>query len=67
MRAEVEEVVGEGDSLVATVHVTAQGRASGVEVDVRLYFHFKVRDDKVAYIYEHQDRATALEAVGLSE
>ena len=45
----------------------AQGKASGVQVDVRLYFHFKVRDDKIVYIYEHQDRTEALEAVGLRE
>ena len=43
----------------------ARGRGSGVAVDVRLYFHFKVRDDKVIYIFEHRDRASALEAVGL--
>jgi hypothetical protein len=44
-----------------------RGRGSGVEVDVRLYFHFKVRDDKVVYIFEHRERASALEAMGLRE
>jgi ketosteroid isomerase-like protein len=65
MQAEVEEVVGDSESVIATVHIVALGKASGVQVDVRLYFHFKVRDDKIVYIYEHQDRAEALEAVGL--
>src|SRR5919201_4444997 len=36
MQAEVEEVFGDGDSVVASVHVTAQGKASGAKVDVRL-------------------------------
>jgi ketosteroid isomerase-like protein len=63
MEAEVEEVVGDADSVIATVHVVAQGKTSGVKVDVRLYFHFKARDKKIVYVYEHQDRATALDAL----
>jgi hypothetical protein len=63
MQAEVEEVVGDTERVIATVHVVAQGKASGVKVDVRLYFHFKTRDDKIVYVYEHQDRAEALEAL----
>jgi ketosteroid isomerase-like protein len=63
MEAEVEEVVGDADSVIATVHVVAQGKTSGVKVDVRLYFHFKKRDEKIVYVYEHQDKATALEAL----
>jgi hypothetical protein len=31
------------------------------------YPHFKLRDDKVVYIYDHADKAEALEAAGLSE
>jgi ketosteroid isomerase-like protein len=67
MRADLEELIEGGDTVVASIHVTAQGKASGVEVDVRLYLHFKVRDEKIVYLFEHQDRATALEAVGLRE
>jgi len=67
MRAEVEEVVGDSDSVVATTHVTGRGKTSGVVVDVRLHMHFKVRDGKVVYVYEYQDRAQALEAGGLRE
>jgi ketosteroid isomerase-like protein len=62
---DLEEVVEEGDSVVADVHITARGRGSGVEVDVRFYAQFKVRDGKVVYIYDHEDRAEALEAAGL--
>jgi hypothetical protein len=32
-----------------------------------LHYQFKVRDDKVVYLFEHENRATALEAAGLSE
>ena len=67
LRADLEEVRDEGDSVVASIHVVNRGKTSGVEVDVRLYVHFKIRDSKIVYLFEHTDKATALEAVGLSE
>jgi hypothetical protein len=36
-------------------------------VDVRLYVHVKVKDGQLAYVFEYEDRAEALKAVGLSE
>ncbi len=66
-RLDVEEVVEEGDDVVALVHLTGRGKASGVEVDVRFYAQVKVRDGKIAYVYDHEDRDTALKAAGLSE
>jgi len=63
MEAEVEEVVGAPDNAVASVHLAARGKSSGVRVDVRLHFHFKVRDDKIVYVYEHEDRKAALDAL----
>jgi ketosteroid isomerase-like protein len=66
MRADVEEVVEQGDTVVACLHVRARGKTSGVETDVRLHLHFKVRDDKVVYLFEHTERAAALKAAGLS-
>jgi ketosteroid isomerase-like protein len=66
-RLDVEEMVEEGDSVVASVHITARGKASGVEVDVRFYPQVKVRDGKVVYIYDHEDREAAVEAARLSE
>jgi ketosteroid isomerase-like protein len=65
-RLEVEEVVEDGDNVVALVHITARGTGSGVEVDARYYAQFKVRDGKVIYLFDHEDRAAALEAAGLS-
>jgi ketosteroid isomerase-like protein len=66
-RFDLEEVVEGGDSVIVLVHITARGKASGVEVDVRFYAQFKLRDDKIVYIFDHEDRAEALEAAGLSE
>ena len=67
MRAELEDVIEKDDSVLATVHVVGRGKASGVEVDTFLYLHFRVRDDKIVYLYEYEERGPALEAVGLSE
>lgn len=66
-RMDVEKVIEEGgEDLVVTVHVTARGASSGAEVDVLLHGHMKVREGKVAYLYEHEERADALHAAGLS-
>ena len=64
---DVEEVIEDGNDVVARVHITARGQGSGVETDVRFFAQIKVRDGKVVYIYDHEDRAEALEAAGLSE
>jgi ketosteroid isomerase-like protein len=65
-RIDIEETLdGGGDDVVATAHLIGRGRGSGVEVDVRLYGHLRVRDGKVVYVYEHEDRADALKAVGM--
>jgi ketosteroid isomerase-like protein len=66
-RLDVEEVIEDGDSVVALIHIQARGKASGVEVDVRFYAQIKVRDGKIIYIYDHEDREAALEAAGLAD
>jgi len=66
MQAEVEQVVEEDDSVVASIHIRGRGKTSGAEVEVRLHMHFKVRDGKIVYLFEHTDRAAALEAAGIS-
>ena len=66
-RQDVEEVIEDGDSVVALIHIQARGKGSGVQVDVRFYAQIKVRDGKIVYIYDHEDREAALEAAGLSE
>ena len=66
-RIEVEEILDAGTAVVASMHLIARGRGSGVEVELRVYSHVKVRDGKVVYVFEHEDRAEALKAVGLAE
>jgi len=63
MEADLEEVVGDADNVVASVRVAGRGKSSGAQVDVRLHVHFRVRDDRIVYVYEHADRDTALEAL----
>ena len=64
---DVEEMNDRADSVVACLHLTGRGKMSGVEVDLRVYLHYKLRDGKIVYVYEYADRAEALEAAGLSE
>ena len=63
----LEEVIGHGDRVFLAARFHARGRASGVEVDTRLYEVFTLRDGKVLRIDEYEHRADALEAAGLSE
>ena len=64
---DLEEMKDGADSVVACLHLTGRGVRSGVEVDLRVYQHFKLRDGKIVHLYEYADRAEALEAAGLSE
>ena len=66
-RIDLEEVIEQGDSVVASIHITARGKASGVKTDVRFYPHAKIRDHRIVYIFDHSDRAAALKAAGLEE
>ena len=65
-RLEPEEFLEAGDRVVVLVRQSGRGKGSGVEVDTRLHFHFGLRDGKVVHIYEHLNRAEALEAAGIS-
>jgi ketosteroid isomerase-like protein len=62
-----EEVIGHGDRVFVAARFHARGRASGVEVETRLYEVFMVRDGKVLRIDEYATRDEALEAAGLRE
>ena len=53
--------------MVLAIHITARGKTSGAEADLRFYAHIKLRDDKVVYIYDYEDRAEALHFAGLQE
>ena len=66
-QVDIEEVKDGGEGVVVGLHLSGTGKGSGLEVDLRLHMHFKLRDGKVAYVYEYADRAEALKAAGLSE
>jgi ketosteroid isomerase-like protein len=65
MRA--EEYLDAGNKVVAALHFTGRGKASGVEVDARSYQVHTIREGKIVQMIEFTDRADALEAAGLSE
>ena len=58
----LEEVIGHGDRVFVAARFHARGRASGVEVETRLYELYTVRDGKVLRIDEYATRQEALEA-----
>ena len=59
---ELEEASEVGDQVLAVVHLTARGEASGVEVDQRFYELYSVRDGKIVRMEEFLTRDEALEA-----
>jgi ketosteroid isomerase-like protein len=68
LRAEVEEVIFEGDDRVAvSVRNSGRGRASGVVTEGRYYVACTVRDGQIVSGREYATRDQALEAVGLRE
>jgi ketosteroid isomerase-like protein len=61
----VEEVIGVGDHVFVMARFRARGRASGVEVEARLYEVYTMRNRKILRVDEFRERADALEAAGL--
>jgi ketosteroid isomerase-like protein len=50
-----------------TIHLTARGAQSRIEIDQRFFQVYTLRDGKISRMVEFVDRARALEAVGLRE
>jgi ketosteroid isomerase-like protein len=66
-RIEAQEFIDAGDQTVVAVRMSGRGKASGVEVDGRL-FHVVTEDhDKLVRVEWYGSRDEALDAVGLSE
>jgi ketosteroid isomerase-like protein len=64
---EVEQLFDAGDQVVVFLTSQGRGRISGIEVSRKLAQVCTVRDGQVIKIVGYDDRAQALEAVGLSE
>jgi ketosteroid isomerase-like protein len=63
-----KELIDAGDKVLALVRVIGRGQASGVEVEAYTWSMWTFRDGKpVEWTYFGDDRASALEAAGLSE
>src|SRR6266542_4487448 len=65
---EPEELIDAGDKVFAFIRTSAQGKASGAEVEARVANVWTFRDGKpVELKYFGEDRAAALEAARLGE
>ena len=67
LKVTIEEFIDAGDQVVVVAHHQGRGRESGVEVEVRFYEVYTLRDGKVWRVDEYTERAEALEAAGLPE
>ena len=67
-RAEIEETVDCGTHVICATRWVGKGSASGVTVDVSQVDVYELRDGKIVRAtLAYPDKATALEAMGLSE
>ena len=66
-RMDPEDIVSEGDRVVATIHNTGRGAQSGLEVDLRTAVLIELRDAMLASLEVFETRAEALAAAGLAE
>ena len=63
-----KELIDAGDKVLAFIRVSGRGQTSGVQVEADTWVVWTFRDGKpVEWTYFGDDRASALEAVGLSE
>jgi ketosteroid isomerase-like protein len=66
-RIVIEETVPASEDVLLTVHYYGRGKASGVEVDLRGWHTWTLRDGKAVRWRIFGSRNEALKAVGLSE
>jgi ketosteroid isomerase-like protein len=66
-QVEAEELFDKDDQVIAFVRVQNRGRASGVELDVRIAHVWTFRDGKPVRCQVYAERDKALEAAGLSD
>jgi ketosteroid isomerase-like protein len=62
-----EEYIDAGDQVVVAVRYSGRGRASGIELEDRLFEVHTLRDGKVTRKREFKTRSEALEAAGLPD
>ena len=66
-RVRVEEVLDSGDKVLVFTQQMARGKASGVQIDLRIAHLWTIRSGKAVRMQAYFDRAEALKALGLEE
>jgi uncharacterized protein len=66
-RAEPEEFIDAGDRVVVVLHEHGRARGSTSDLDHRYGIVYTLRDKRIARMQWFNDKAEALEAVGLEE
>ena len=66
-RTEPFEFLDGGDHVVAGLVHRGRGRVSSVEVEMREWNVFLIREGRIVSVHEYSERSDALEAAGLSE
>ena len=64
---EVDELIDNGDQVIAVSRQRGRGGTSGVEAELEQAFIVTVRDGEIVQVEGYLDRDAALEAAGLSE
>ncbi len=67
VRREIEELVDAGDKVICVQRWTGTGRGSGISVELEEVIVFTFENGKIIEGRVYPDRASALEAAGLSE
>jgi ketosteroid isomerase-like protein len=67
VRNDVDELIDAGEQVIAITTQTSRGKTSGIEVELKQYSVWAVRDGRVQRAVWFRTREEALEAVGLSE
>ena len=63
-RVEPEEIIDRGEHLVAVVRQSGRGRASGVEVAIRIAHVWTIAGDQAVGWHGYPNQETALQAIG---
>ena len=66
-RFEIEEERDLGDAVLLVASHRGRGRNSGIEVDGRTGYLYRVRDGKIVGVELYRSRAAALAAAGVAE
>lgn len=66
-RAQAETFINAGDRVVVGVRLTARGKSSGAEVEMRRWNVYEVRNGLVIRVDVFETRSEALEAAGIAE